>query len=121
MGLIVVMFAIQTIHSICTWYIAWLGFIHYSDMPDQALDALEEDGTRFLHWVIASMDDLHTTLRLAIADSIMVSTGWPLPANVINGLWLEGVEVLDHMQQELDSSNCPSGLQCWVYRYVADC
>jgi hypothetical protein len=59
-------------------------------------------------------------MRLAIADSIMVSTGWPLPASMINSLQLEGLEVLDHMQQELDDSDCPSGLQHCVYRYVMD-
>jgi hypothetical protein len=28
--------------------------------------------------------------------------------------------VLDHMQQELEGSNCPSGLQHCVYRYVME-
>jgi hypothetical protein len=26
--------------------------------------------------------------------------------------------MLDHMQQQLGGNNCPSSLQCWVYRYV---
>ena len=86
MGLIVLMFALQTIHNICDWYIAWLSFIYYSDMPDQALDALEDDGTRLSLQVVQSIVDLLTALRLAIADSIMVSTGWPLPANMTNSL-----------------------------------
>ena len=118
MRLILLMFALQTIHNVCNWYITWLGFIYYGDAPDQALDALEVDGARLSLRVVASMFDLLTTLRLAIADSIMVSTGWLFPANMTNNLELKGLEVLDHMQQELDGSNCPSDLQRCIYRYV---
>jgi hypothetical protein len=98
MGLIVFMFALQTIDNICDWYIAWLGFIYYGDAPDQALDALEVDETTslLLH-VIGSMVDLLTTLRLAIADSIMVSTHPAYTAKITNSLRLKGLEVLDHM------------------------
>jgi hypothetical protein len=120
MGLIVVMFALQTIHNIGNWYITWLGFIYYSDAPDQALDALEVDGVKLALRIIGSMFDLLITMRLAIADSIMVNTWWPLPFNRINSLSLKGLEVLDHMQQELDGSSCPSGLRHCVYRYVLD-
>jgi hypothetical protein len=84
MGLIVLMFALQTIDNIANWYITWLGFIYYGDAPDQALDALEVDGATFSLRVVASMTDLITTLRLAIADSIMVSTSTLLPANTTN-------------------------------------
>jgi hypothetical protein len=81
MWLIIVMFALQNIHNICKWYITWLGFIYYGKAPDQALDALQLDGGILLFRVIASMADLITTLRLAIADSIMVSTCPSLSAN----------------------------------------
>jgi hypothetical protein len=74
MGLIVVMFALQTIHNIGNWYITWLGFIYYSDAPDQALDALEVNGVKLALRIIGSMFDLLITMRLAIADSIMVNT-----------------------------------------------
>jgi hypothetical protein len=74
MGLILLMFALQTIHNVCNWYITWLGFIYYGDVPDQALDALEVDEARsFVFHVLGSMFDLLTTWRLAIADSIVVS------------------------------------------------
>ena len=86
MGLIVLMLALQTIHVICNWYITWLGFIYYGNAPDQALDTLELHGTSLLLQVVLSMVDLLTTLRLAIADSIMVSTDWPLPANMTKGV-----------------------------------
>ena len=86
MGLIVLMFTLQTIDTICNWYITWLGFIYYGDAPGQALDALEVDGAKLLLRVVESMIVLLTNLRLAIADSIMVSTGWPLPANMTNSL-----------------------------------
>ena len=86
MGLIVLMFALQTIHNICNWYITWLGLIYYSDAGDQALDALEVDGAKLSLRIVGSLVDLLTTLRLAIADSIMVSAGWPLPANMTKSL-----------------------------------
>jgi hypothetical protein len=82
MRLNALMFALATIHNICNWYTAWLGFIYYSDAPDRALDApdraldaldVDETTSLSLH-AIGSMLDLLTTLRLGIADSIMVST-----------------------------------------------
>jgi hypothetical protein len=82
MALIVLMLILQTIHNICQWYIVWLGFIYYGDMPEQALDALELDGTTSVSLRVAGpMLDLLTTLRLAIADSIMVSTTLSFPAS----------------------------------------
>jgi hypothetical protein len=82
MGLIVLMFTLQTIHNVCNWYITWLGFIYYSDVPDQALDALEVGGISSLPLlVVGSMFDLLITLRLAIADGIMVSSHRSLPVH----------------------------------------
>ena len=87
MCLIVLMFVLQTIHNICTWYITWLGFIYYSNAPDQALHALEKNGiTSLTLHALVSMNILLTTLRLAIADSIMVSTHLQLPVNTTNSL-----------------------------------
>jgi hypothetical protein len=75
MALIVLMFGLQTIHNVCNWYIAWLGFVYYGNAPDQALDAFEVDEQISLTLLVAqSMFDLLATLRLAIADSILVST-----------------------------------------------
>jgi hypothetical protein len=80
MGLIVLMLFLQTVHNIGTWYISWLGFIYYGDAPAQALDALEVDGTTSLSLrIISSILYLLTTLRLSIADSIMVSARPSLP------------------------------------------
>jgi hypothetical protein len=119
MGMIVLMLALQTIENVCNWYTAWLGIIYYGDAPDLALDALEvDDGTVLSLRVVESLGNLLTTLRLAIADSIMVSTHLLLSTNTANSLRFEGLEVLDHMQQELDGSNHPSDLSSWVYRYV---
>ena len=75
-GLIVLMFALQTIQNVCNWYIIWLSFIHYGSAPEKAFDALETDGDVLSLRVVGSMGDMLTTLRLAIADSIMVSTHW---------------------------------------------
>jgi hypothetical protein len=118
MGLIVLMFTFKTISIICNWYPAWLGFIYYSNAPDQALDVLETGGTSHTVHVIYAIDDLLTPLRLGIADSIMVSTHPLLLVDITNSLWLEGLEMLDHMWQQLETSNCPSDLQYRIYRYV---
>ena len=96
MGLIVLMFALQTIHIICNWYTVWLGFIYYSDAPDQALDALKVDGAVLSLRIVGSIFNLLTALRLAIADSVMVSADHSLPANTTK-FQLEGLEELDHM------------------------
>jgi hypothetical protein len=85
MGLIMLMFTIQTIDNIGNWYITWLGFIYYSNAPDQALDALEVDGVASLSLrVVGSIFDLLLTLRLAIADSIMVSAHLLINATTTN-------------------------------------
>jgi hypothetical protein len=83
MGLIVLMFALQTIHNICNWYITWLGFIYYGDAPDQALNALEVDPTSLSLLVVDAIFILLATLRLAIADSVMVSIHPSRPTNTI--------------------------------------
>jgi hypothetical protein len=99
MGLIVLMFALQTIHNVCDWYLAWRGFVYYGDAPDQALDTLEgNEETSHSIYVAVSIECLLTTLRLAIADSIMVSAENSLPANTTNEPRLEGLEVLDYMR-----------------------
>jgi hypothetical protein len=69
MGLIVLMTAIQTIRTACQWYIVWLGFIHYSNSPDQALDALEIDVTSLSLFVTGSMIDLLTILSVKLIMS----------------------------------------------------
>jgi hypothetical protein len=119
MGLIVLMFGLQTIHSVCDWYMIWLGFIYYGNAPDQALDALEGDTiTNLSLRAVVPMLDILNMLRLAIADSIMVSIRPSFPTSTTNNLQIKGLEMLDHMQQELGSSNHPPDLQSWVYRYV---
>jgi hypothetical protein len=119
MGLIVLMFVLQTVHNVCEWYTTWLGFIYYSNAPDQALDALAENPLSGLSlFVVSSMNDLLATLRLAIADGIMVSPHPYIPVHTTNSLQLQGLEVLDHMQQELENSNHPSDLEYRIYRYV---
>jgi hypothetical protein len=96
MGLIVLMFVLQTIHSACLWYLTWLGVVYYGESTSDTLEGDELTSLSLL--AINSMSDLLTTLRLAIADSIMVSTCLSLPANTNNRIRCEGLEVLDHMQ-----------------------
>jgi hypothetical protein len=119
MGLLVLMFTIQTISIACEWYIVWLGLIYYGDAPDQALPALEMDRATSLSLrVLSSIFDLLTALRLAIADSIMVSAHPLFFGKTTNNLQLEGLEVLDHMQLQYEGSDCPSDSQSCVYRYT---
>jgi hypothetical protein len=83
----------------------------YGDAPDQALDILEEDEiTKLSLRIVWSMDALLGTLRLAIADSIMVCTHPSYPVITINSDPLEGLEVLDHMQQQLEGGNGASDM-----------
>ena len=73
MVLVLVMFVLHTVHKAATWYQAWLAFIFYGD------DAVQ--GTMIIQGIIISptldaiytIQDLLTTLRLGIADGIMVS------------------------------------------------
>jgi hypothetical protein len=72
-GLIALIFLAQTIHNACDWYITWIHFIYHGNTP--TVEALEGDTeTSPSVYIVQSMLELLTTLRLAIADSIMVST-----------------------------------------------
>jgi hypothetical protein len=88
MGLIVLMFALDTIVQAFGWYITWVGFIYYDNTPEQALDALENQGGLSL-LIAGSTSVLLTTLKMAIADGIMVSTHLSLPASPIDSLQLK--------------------------------
>jgi hypothetical protein len=72
MGLITLMFVLQSVHNIVTWYQLWLGFIYYGSTSDEATAVFEGLETAPVLVAINSMEDLLTTLRLAIADSIVV-------------------------------------------------
>jgi hypothetical protein len=85
MALIVSMFILQTIDSACDWYIMWLGFIYYDDAPDQALEGEATPNTMAV-WAVETTIEMVFTLRLAIADSIMVSTCTSLPSSTTDNL-----------------------------------
>ena len=86
MGLIFLMFALQTIHIASKWYVVWLGFIYYGEAPDQTSDVFQLDEAIFSLHVISLICNLLVTLKLAIADSIMVSTCLSFPSNTTNNL-----------------------------------
>jgi hypothetical protein len=72
MGMILVIFGLQTVHNTGNWDITWLDFIHYGNIP--ALEALEGGAaTSPSRYIVQAILELLTTFRLAIADSIMVS------------------------------------------------
>jgi Na+/proline symporter len=75
MSLIVLMFIMQTIHNAAVYYEAWLGFIQYGGTSNQALAVFIDDEAAVpLIIPTYSMSQFLGVLRLAIADSIMVST-----------------------------------------------
>ena len=72
MVLIALMFVIQTIRSGCGWYRGWLGFIKLGGTSDDALYVLEGGEPTPGLITTGAVEDLTATLRLGIADSIMV-------------------------------------------------
>jgi hypothetical protein len=66
------MLVIQTIHNACNWYLMWLGFIHYGGDSEAALFVFEQLDTSMELVRIHGLELILTTLRLAIAGSIMV-------------------------------------------------
>jgi hypothetical protein len=72
MGLILLMFFIQTIHVAVHEYRVWLAFVQYAESPDQSVAILEENLQTPTLLAISGMQDLFITFRLGIADSIMV-------------------------------------------------
>jgi hypothetical protein len=78
MVLVLVMLVLHTIHKAVSWYQTWLAFIFYGD------DLVK--GTMIIQGIIITptlnaiytMQDLLNTLRLGIADGIMVSLSHPL-------------------------------------------
>jgi hypothetical protein len=84
-SLIIFMFVLQTVHDVCIWYILWLAFIKNGASPDQALTVLEGDPVSSTIIAIISFGDLHSALRLAIADGIMVNLP-PRPFTILISL-----------------------------------
>ena len=73
MGLILFMFLIETIHISVNVYQLWLAFVQYAESPDESIVILKLAASTPSLLAIGAIDDMLTTFRLAIADSIMVS------------------------------------------------
>jgi hypothetical protein len=75
MGLIVAMFINQTVSVVLDFYSEWLAYVKYSESNDRALSVLvgtEETPLAVLN--IIAVENLILTIKLGIADSIMVSS-----------------------------------------------
>jgi hypothetical protein len=72
MGLITLMFVLQTILHVILWYQAWFAFIKHGNTPDDVLAALVMADPTATNIAIGTLNDLLGTLRMVIADSIMV-------------------------------------------------
>jgi hypothetical protein len=120
MCLIMVMFALQTVHNIINWYNMWLAFIDYGDNIDGSFLVLLglDTGTTSSQFAIFAVQELLVTFRLGIADSILVNLKlfsnftYPLTANTV------GLAVLDHLQSKLEGDNCTIDFTYWFCRYV---
>jgi hypothetical protein len=69
------MWVIQTTHNALTWYITWSAFVEFGENPSKALIIFGNDFdamTPALNIMSAVLNFLDT-LRLVVADSIMVS------------------------------------------------
>jgi hypothetical protein len=71
--LILLMFTLQTIHNADTWYRDWVAFIKDDGKPKDELLVMENIETTRVLYATGTLEDLLTALRLAIADSIIVS------------------------------------------------
>jgi hypothetical protein len=73
MALILVMYINDTALSALDWYLGWLAYVKYSGSEDQvaALFGLSEE-TPLTVLYIGAVTNLLETLKLGIADSIMV-------------------------------------------------
>jgi hypothetical protein len=73
MNLILVMYINETALVSLNWYRGWLGYVKYSSSEDQvvAIFATSEE-TPLTELYMFAVTNLFTTLRLGIADSIMV-------------------------------------------------
>jgi hypothetical protein len=73
MMLVLIMFILHTIHKAVNWYQAWLAFIFHGDDVVQGAMIIEGFVITPTLNAVYTMQDLLTTLRLGIADGIMVS------------------------------------------------
>jgi hypothetical protein len=113
------MFVVQTIHNVCSWYTIWLGFIKYDGRSDQAINALLGVEDTPANIAITGLQDLLTTLRIGIADSIMV--GFSIALSSLIGrlkLW-SGLALLGYLQSKLESSHRPPYFRCRKHRYAS--
>jgi hypothetical protein len=73
MVLLLVMYVNQTVQVAFIWYFGWLAYVKYSGSNDQALAVFySSEETPLTELYITAVYLLLTTLRLGIADSIMV-------------------------------------------------
>jgi hypothetical protein len=98
------MFIVETVQNVCWWYRTWLGFIVYDGTTDLALDALDTVASTPTLLVLTAMEDLSTTIRLGIADSIMVCIRSPiLVTNQVTEF--KGLALLGHLWWKLEGCN----------------
>jgi hypothetical protein len=72
MMLIIAMYVNETIHISIQWYLSWLEYIKYGDSSDTVALFTQTGDTPFTVLVLIAVENILQTIRLGIADSIMV-------------------------------------------------
>ena len=72
MMLIVAMYVNQSILISINWYLSWLSHIKYGGVPEAVAFLYQTEDTPFTLLYLIGTENLLVTIRLAIADSIMV-------------------------------------------------
>ena len=73
MILILAMYINETVMVVLDWYLAWLAYVKYGGSNDRALSVIllsEESPLTVIN--IVAVNNLFVTVRIGIADSIMV-------------------------------------------------
>jgi hypothetical protein len=74
MVLILIMYINETALVTLDWYMSWLTYVKYSGLEDQAAAVIvTSEDTPLTTFYMIGVANLLTTLRLSIADSIMVT------------------------------------------------
>jgi hypothetical protein len=96
MAIILLMWFLQTVHDVLTWYLAWLAFIKHGDSFDGTLEIITVMIPTPTLINLYGVSDFLTRLKLVIADSIMVSNS-STQSGRSDAQYYSGLEVLGHL------------------------
>ena len=109
------MWILQTVHNVCNIYENWVAFIQYGDTTDGTTAVLDEEIITRPLVAVYAVGPLMGTIRLAIADGIMVNRAQT--EMMTSDLWL-GVEMLDCERMQLGNHYFASNLEYGIFWLV---